>query len=302
MSSTILQTKSARTAPTRLDGRKTDDLRPLTITYEGLARSDGSARFGFGPALTLASLSGPIEVRAALENPTQATLDVHVRPLAGIPGTDARALASTLKLLLTPSLFLNRCPRTLVQVVVQALCDRPGGAKGWGSVLVASAVNSASLALLSAGSVPMRGVVCAIAVGRVVLPGAAAGSGVLVLDPSDEELPRLTGGGCFAFLFSSALPSAIQAEEDAPPCELLWTDYKCQNGFGEDELFRARQIASGGAKAVWRAMKESVARMDTTMHSHSSKSGEEHRGDAMDEGGGESAEESEVDDDKMEIS
>ena len=33
---------------TRRDGRDYDDLRPVTIKYEGLDRVDGSARFAFG--------------------------------------------------------------------------------------------------------------------------------------------------------------------------------------------------------------------------------------------------------------
>lgn len=32
----------------RQDGRRSDQLRPLSIVYENLDRVDGSARFGFG--------------------------------------------------------------------------------------------------------------------------------------------------------------------------------------------------------------------------------------------------------------
>lgn len=32
----------------RRDGRQNDELRPVTIKFEGLDRVDGSARFGFG--------------------------------------------------------------------------------------------------------------------------------------------------------------------------------------------------------------------------------------------------------------
>lgn len=33
---------------TRRDRRKSDELRPLTVNFDGLAKVDGSARFGFG--------------------------------------------------------------------------------------------------------------------------------------------------------------------------------------------------------------------------------------------------------------
>lgn len=43
----------------RPDGRKVNELRRITIVYEGLARADGSARFGFGmfPAFMYSSSS-----------------------------------------------------------------------------------------------------------------------------------------------------------------------------------------------------------------------------------------------------
>ncbi|PCH35154.1 hypothetical protein WOLCODRAFT_59370, partial [Wolfiporia cocos MD-104 SS10] len=170
--------------------------RPLTIVYEGLDRVDGSARFGFGETKALTSVSGPIEVRAALEQPSQATLDVHVRPLASLPGTDAKALAATLKALLTPALFLAHHPRSLVQLVAQAICSNGARAGSWRSTLIAALINASCAALLNAASVPMRGVVCAVAVGRR--------GDTLLLDPAEEEFSDLLGSGCFAFLFSSS--------------------------------------------------------------------------------------------------
>ena len=126
-----------------------------------------------GQTKSLASVSGPIEVRIAHEHPSQATLDVQVRPLPGIPGTDAKALATTLRSIFAPSLFLSHHPRTLVQVVAQALCGSESGSgtgsagRGWNASLVASLVNATAAALVNAASVPMRGVVCAVAVGRL---------------------------------------------------------------------------------------------------------------------------------------
>ncbi|KAF5321740.1 hypothetical protein D9619_002242 [Psilocybe cf. subviscida] len=153
---------------TRLNGRRNDETRPLTVVFEGLARVDGSARFGFGafnyvkslflcneqiltictgktPRIlficasttgttsALASLSGPIEVRLANELPNKATFEVLVRPLANISATDAKATASTLKAALEPSLLLAKHPRTLVQLVVQSLSAPLAGSSSWGS-------------------------------------------------------------------------------------------------------------------------------------------------------------------------
>ncbi|KAH9933004.1 ribosomal protein S5 domain 2-type protein [Fomitopsis serialis] len=247
----------------RTDGRKPTDLRELSIVYERLDRVDGAAKFGFGETKSLASVSGPIEVRANLELPSQATLDIHIRPLASISGTDSKALSTTLKGILSPALLLSHHPRTLVQIVGQALCGTGSGSgmgsvgRGWNASLVASVVNASSAALVNASSVPMRGVVCAVAVGRI-----PSESGLeLVLDPSEAEISRLSGGGCFAFLFSAVLPSGTR---DAPSGSLLWTNYTTNTPFDEAELKRARELAEGGAREVWKTLKESVGTMDAS--------------------------------------
>ncbi|KAF9814143.1 hypothetical protein IEO21_05281 [Rhodonia placenta] len=293
---------SAHSPTLRLDGRNADGLREITLNYEGLDRVDGSARFGFGETKALASVSGPIEVRPNLELPSQATLDIHIRPVAAISGTDSKALAATLKAILTPALLLARHPRTLIQVVGQALCGSDTGSgigsagRGWNASLTASLVNASSAALLNAGSVPMRGVVCAVSVGRI-----ASGNekeALLVLDPAEAELPRLSGSGCFAFLFSSVLPITSLNEADIPPCSLLWTNYSATTPFNESELHRARTLAERGAQVVWGKLKESVAWMEASSTGKGTQPKRERAGQQQEQF---PESESEVDDNKMEI-
>ncbi|KAF8880349.1 hypothetical protein CPB84DRAFT_1638191, partial [Gymnopilus junonius] len=186
--------------------------RPIHISYDGLARVDGSARFSFGQSPTsLASLSGPIEVRLAAELPSKATFEVLVRPLSGIPATEAKALAAILRACLEPSLILTRNPRTLVQLVVQGLGSSSSSSAS-SSVpssssssavspgLTTSMINASSLSLLIASSIPMRGVVCAVSVGL-------RDDGTLILDPSDDEASGEREGGlkaigAFAFMIT----------------------------------------------------------------------------------------------------
>lgn len=208
-------------------------------------------------------MSGPLEVRLNLELPSQATLDVQIRPLPSIPGTDSKALATTIKSILSPSLFLTHHPRTLIQFVGQALCRNPIGSTGraWNASLTASLLNACSAALINAGSIPMKGVVCTVAVGRLSTdPNTEA---VLVLDPADEELPRCSGVGCFAFLFSSTL-SPTPPSGDIPPHSLLWMNYTASTPFNDIELAAARELASEGAREVWTKLKESITKMDHT--------------------------------------
>ncbi|EDR06501.1 uncharacterized protein LACBIDRAFT_299954 [Laccaria bicolor S238N-H82] len=220
-------------------------MRSLHLSYEHLARTDGSARFGFGPNThALASLSGPIEVRLAAELPSQATFEVHVRPLSNVPATEAKALASIVKSALSPSLILSRNPRTLVQLVVQALSPSRDG-----SGMVAAMINAATLAFLNAGSIPMKGIICAMPVGRRV-------GGELVVDPSEEEV-EVEATGCFAFLVTQNLGH----QEMTASC--VHTSWK-EGGVGSsglDDLVRATELAKGAALVIADEMRESLCKM-----------------------------------------
>ncbi|KAF5380372.1 hypothetical protein D9615_004508 [Tricholomella constricta] len=221
------------------------------ISYPGLARVDGSARFSFGSTgpCALGSVSGPIEVRLAAENASHATLEVLVRPLANIPATEAKALAATVRGVLAPSLVLVNNPRTLVQVVVQVLGSGSGKEEERAGVM-AAVVNAGTLALLNAGSVPMRGVVCAVAVGRRV---ADAG---LVVDPEEGD-GALDTEGCFAFMFTRDGAGEMQKK-------CVWTNWravsegKASAGFDEGVLGAARNMAGHAAREVYEAVYRSV--------------------------------------------
>jgi len=225
-------------------------MRPLHLSYEHLARTDGSARFGFGPnPHALASVSGPIEVRLAAELPSQATFEVYVRPLSNVPATEAKALASIVKSALSPSLILLRNPRTLVQLIVQALSPSRGRGDGSGSGMVAAMINAATLAFLDAGSVPMKGIICAVAVGRRV-------GGELVVDPSEDE-DEVEAAGCFAFLVTRNLGNQGTT---ASCVHTSWTEGGVGSS-GFDYLVRATELAKGAALVIADEMRECVCKM-----------------------------------------
>ena len=202
--------------------------------------------FSLGETKALASVSGPIEVRLAAENPSRATFEVSVRPLSNVPGTDAKSLSYTMRSLLSPSIILTQNPRTLLQLVVQSLT--PSLTTMFQPSLVAAMINASSLALLNAGSIQMRGVVCAVSVGRVL--SSSKLSSRLILDPNEKESASLDTGGCFAFMFSS------------PGVQVVWNNWhSSSSSFSEDDLQSAINLALRGAKSVWAAMKASVGTM-----------------------------------------
>ena len=197
----------------------------------------------------LASVSGPMEVRMAAEISTKATFEVSVRPLASIPGTDAKALGATIKSLLSPSLWLTNHPRTLIQLVVQPLSPSPAGSPktipSFHHGIAAASINASSLALMNA-SVTMKGVVCAVAVART-------GSEELILNPGADQLASSTASGCFAFIFTAA-----ESSDDRLHVSEVWSNWQSSLGFDVTEMFGARELAQRGARHVWELMKESV--------------------------------------------
>lgn len=250
----------------RDDTRDYDELRPLSIHYEGLDRVDGSARFGFGECKALASVSGPIEVRLNAEQPSKATFEVLLRPLSNVPGTESKSLSTSLRTLLTPSILLSRYPRTLIQLVVQSLT--PSISSRFHPSLIAAFINVSTLTLLNAGSIPMRGVICAVSVGRLRSSASATSSSALVLDLSERELSLADAYGCFAFMFSAELTGSPTSDA-IPPHGIVWSNWQSTaGGFDEDDVMRAKELAGVGAQKVWIAMKESLGAKANKTVSH----------------------------------
>ena len=212
-----------------------------------------------GETQSLASVSGPIEVRFAAEQPSKATVEVNVRPLSSLPGTESKALSASLRGLLSPSMILSRNPRTLIQLVIQ--CLTPSPAEGFSPSLIAACINASSLALLNAGSIPMSSVVCAVAVSRL-RSATEDDASALVLDPSEAEFFDTVGCGCFAFSFAMAI-SGSQQSQNSPAGRMVWTNWHTRDGvFDEEEFARAQALGLAGAEIVWSAVKLSVPQMD----------------------------------------
>ena len=195
-----------------------------------------------GDTVALASVSGPIEVRLAAEQASQATFDVSVRPLSNVPSTESKSQAAAIRSALAPSLILTKNPRTLIQLVVQILSPSPT-CKHSDSQLAAM-INASTLSLLNAGSVPMRGVVCAVAVGK-----SEADNTELLIDPHEDA--KITQGGCFAFMITDG--AGVESNSTA-----VWTNWTSRQGtFDESELLSAREVARNAVVDVYKAMKRS---------------------------------------------
>jgi len=214
------------------------------IKYEKLDRVDGSARFGFDDRYqALASMSGPIEVRLANEQASKATVEVSVRPYSGIAGIESKRLASQIHSILTSILILTTSPRTLIQLVIQSLV--PQTRRTFSPTLRAACVNAAMLAVLNASSVPMRAIVCAVAVRCQQSQVQGQRVKKWVLNPSvDGEGSE----GSFVFMFGGD-----DSEE-----ETIWTDWTTTNG-DSALLNEAREVARKGSREIYKSIKASIS-------------------------------------------
>lgn len=152
-----------------------------------------------------------------------------------------------IRLALLPSLILTTNPRTLIQLVIQALTPSYDTHSKWDNDLVAAMINASTMALLNAGSIPMRGVVCALAVARV--------DNTLLVDPSPEEMGKVdgSGSGCFAFMFGHG----VGRTPNEADFTCVWSNWRGVSG-SEEDVIAARDLAKGSARRVWEAIKASI--------------------------------------------
>lgn len=163
----------------RIDGRKTDELRPIKITVGVLSNADGSAYIEQGKNKILAAVYGPGEVHPRhLALPYRAILRCryHMAPFSvderksPAPSRRETELSKVIREALEPTILLEQYPRTSIDLFIEVL-QADGGTRCAGLTV-------ASLALADAG-VPMRDLVVACAAGKV--------DSKIVLDLNDIE-------------------------------------------------------------------------------------------------------------------
>jgi len=170
--------KSKRTKK-RYDGRKPDELRPLKIESGVLPHADGSAYIEMGRNKILVGVFGPREMHPKrFSKPNMATLRCryHMAPFSVNPRRSPatsrrdREISMVMRYALEPAVFLERYPRSVIDVYAEIL-EADGGTR-------TACINAASVALVDAG-IPVRDLVASCAAGKI--------DGQLVLDLGDYE-------------------------------------------------------------------------------------------------------------------
>ena len=163
----------------RLDGRKLDEMRPVTIEAGILPAADGSAMVTHGLNVAVAAVYGPMEAHPRkIQRQDRAVLDVRYN-MAPFSTTDrirpgfnrrSREISKVTAEALESVVLLELYPRSKIRVEIEVLCAEAGTR--------CAGITAASAALAHAG-IPMTDLVVSVASGKV--------NGVVVCDLNKEE-------------------------------------------------------------------------------------------------------------------
>lgn len=218
----------------RADGRKPNELRPTKIEVDVIENANGSAYIEQGKNKILVGVYGPKEV-----HPRHLTMldrmllrcRYHMAPFSvderksPAPSRREHELSKVITWAIEPSIFVERFPRTAVDVFIEVL-QANGGTR-------CAAITAASVALADAG-MPMRDLVAACASGKV--------GGHLVLDLMDVEDK----------MGEADVPVALMPNLNA--ITLLQMD----GGLAMDEFEQAVNLAITGCKQIHALQKEAL--------------------------------------------
>lgn len=151
----------------RLDGRKVDEMRPVSMRVGVIPQADGSAEFTMGDTVAVAAVYGPQKVHPRrFEKSDRAYLRViygmvpfstsdRIRPG---PSRRSTEISKVMEGALSPAIYLKKYPQMGIYVYVNVINANAGTRT--------AAINAASAALADAG-IEMRDLVVSVAAGKV---------------------------------------------------------------------------------------------------------------------------------------
>jgi exosome complex component RRP41 len=200
--------KNNMTYTKRFDGRKIDELRPISAKVGVVPNADGSALWVQGDTIAIASVYGPKILNPKhQQNPEKGILRVHYGMLSFSvgerirPGVSRRSqeISQVTEWALSPVVMLEELPGTVIDIHINILQANAGTR--------CAGINAAAMALAHAG-VPMKEMVSAIAIGKMDTS--------IVADVDKEEEDYEDGEGAtdipFAFLSNSGKVTLLQLD------------------------------------------------------------------------------------------
>ncbi len=218
----------------RHDGRRLDELRPITMSVGVLKNANGSSLVEYGRTKVLAAVYGPREPQAKhmlLPNRAVIRCRYHMAPFSTHdrknPTLSRREieLSKVVREALEPVVISELYPRTSIDIFIEVV-NADGGTR-------TASVTAAALALADAG-IPMKDLVAGVAVGKV--------NGFLVLDI--DELEDMNG--------EADMPVAI-----APSLRQI-TLLQLNGVLTPDEFMQAFKLAKKGVEVIYTMQKETL--------------------------------------------
>src|SRR5881397_2769631 len=225
----------------RLDGRKSDELRPIRIEAGVLGRADGSAYMEWGGNKVLAAVYGPCEAHPRhLQDPARALVQClyNMAPFSVTdrkrPGPDRRSveISKVISEAFSSVVFAEQFPRTSVDIFIEVL-QADAGTRCAG-------LTAASVALADSG-VPMRDLVASCASGKI--------DGVVCLDLNKDE-DNFGDADC---------PTAVVPRTGE--IVLLQMD----GHLTADEFDRAMELSINAAKQIYELQRDALRRRYSAM-------------------------------------
>ncbi len=221
----------------RDDGRKIDELRPMSAKVGVIPNADGSAMFSFGDTIAVAAVYGPKKMHPQhSQDPSKGTLRYNYNMLSFSvtdrirPGPSRRSqeISKISQWALDPVVMIDDFPSTVVDVHV--------------SILQANAstrcagINAAALALAHAG-IPMKGLVSSVSIGKL--------DKQLVVDVSKHEEDWEVGEGATDIPFSMTADGKI-------------THVQLDGKIDSKQLKEAAKMAREACKKIYEVQKQAL--------------------------------------------
>jgi len=225
----------------REDGRKIDELRPMSAKVGIIPNADGSAMFSFGNTIAIAAVYGPKKMHPQhMQNLEKGTLRYSYNMMSFSvtdrirPGPSRRSqeISKISEWAIDPVLMIDNFPSAVIDVHVNILqADASTRCAG---------INAASLALAHAG-IPMKNIVSSVSIGKL--------DKQLVVDVSKKEEDYEEGEG------ATDIPITFTGDGKITHIQL---DGKIQT----KEMKEAIKLAREACKKIYdvqkKALKESI--------------------------------------------
>jgi exosome complex component RRP41 len=175
----------------RSDGRKVDELRPISAKVGVIPNADGSAIFSFGNTVAIAAVYGPRLLHPQhMQDPQTGILRVNYDMLSFSvedrkrPGPSRRSteISKVTEMALLPAVNIKEFKNTVIDVQIYIIQANAGTRT--------AGINAASMALAHAG-IPMKSLITSVAIGKL--------DKELILDVNDVEEHHEEGEGATDF-------------------------------------------------------------------------------------------------------